>query len=78
MGANAYGFQCHPEIDAEVFLSWADFADEALIRSGTNVATASNAVQEYGAELVATWRPATHTWAELVIDRCASSEASSS
>jgi GMP synthase-like glutamine amidotransferase len=78
VGASAYGFQCHPEIDAEVFLSWADFADEALIRSGTDVATASNDVQDYGAELVTTWRPATHTWAELVIDRCASSEASSS
>lgn len=78
VGDSAYGFQCHPEIDAEVFLSWADFADEALIRSGTDVATASNAVQEYGAELVATWRPATLAWAELVIDRCTSTEAASS
>jgi GMP synthase (glutamine-hydrolysing) len=78
VGDSAYGFQCHPEIDAEVFLSWADFADEALIRSGTDVATASNAVQEHGAELVATWRPATLAWAELVIDRSTPTAAASS
>lgn len=66
VGDSAYGFQCHPEIDTDMFVSWADFADEALERSGVDVVEASGAVRAHGADLVTAWRPVTHAWAALV------------
>ncbi len=69
VGESAYGFQCHPEIDTELFVSWADFADEALERSGVDVIEASSAVREHAADLITAWRPVTVAWARLVHER---------
>ena len=77
VGESAYGFQCHPEIDTETFISWADFADEALARSGVDVLQASEDMSKSGEDLITAWRPVTHAWAELV-HRAKDSEAESS
>lgn len=77
VGPTAYGFQCHPEIDTDMFVSWADFADEALERSGVDVIEASEAVRAHGADLVTAWKPVTQAWADLVHARMNSTGAGS-
>jgi GMP synthase (glutamine-hydrolysing) len=68
----AYGLQLHPEIDAELFDWWAkatDPDDEALVRSGIDLAQAITQVAQAQEELVASWRPVTLAWGELVLAR---------
>jgi GMP synthase-like glutamine amidotransferase len=71
LGEAAYGLQLHPEVDAESFASWALPDDEALLRSGVDMAVASAEVRAAEADLVAAWRPVTVAWAALVRDRAA-------
>jgi GMP synthase (glutamine-hydrolysing) len=69
VGDTAYGLQLHPEVDPDTFLTWADVADEALERSGRDVAQAAAEVREAGADLIAAWRPVTRAWGDLVWER---------
>lgn len=71
LGDSAYGLQLHPEVDADAFASWALPDDEALLRSGVDMAVASAEVRAAEADLVSAWRPVTRAWAGLVHDRAA-------
>ena len=66
LGQNVYGVQFHPEVDAEMFASWAAIADEVLEKVPHTSAEASAQVAAAESELVETWRPVFHAWAELV------------
>ena len=66
LGQNVYGVQFHPEVDAEMFASWAAIADEVLAKVSHTSAEAAAQVAEAEAELVKTWRPVFQAWAELV------------
>lgn len=68
IGATAYGFQLHPEIDGELFNWWIPLSDEdeALERAGIDITVALREVEAASDELVAAWRPMTHAWGELV------------
>ncbi len=66
LGDTAYGLQMHPEVDAAIFLSWADVADEALERSGRDARQAAPRSGASSTHLIAAWRPVTRAWGELV------------
>ena len=69
VGDTAYGLQMHPEVDAAIFLSWAEVADEALERSGRDAREAAAEVKDAEHALIAAWRPVTRAWGELVWNR---------
>ncbi len=66
VGDNAYGLQLHPEIDADIFASWAGIADEVLDRSGCDFDAECEQFRKSEADLIRTWRPMTRAWADLV------------
>jgi GMP synthase-like glutamine amidotransferase len=73
LGKNVYGVQFHPEIDSEIFSSWAATDDElAKLDHTINQACEQVAVAE--AELIKTWKPAFQAWAKLVKDQQATSQ----
>lgn len=69
VGENVYGVQFHPEVDAASFKEWYNVADEAADRSGIDMTIAVDQVREAEAEMIATWRPVFHAWADLVKQR---------
>ena len=68
IGENVYGVQFHPEIDAEIFASWAATDDE-LARQNSAIDQACEQVAAAEAELIKTWKPAFQSWAQLVKDQ---------
>ncbi len=68
-GNNVYGVQFHPEVDAASFKEWYNVADEAADRSGIDMVVAVDQVRESESEMIATWRPVFHAWAEVVKQR---------
>jgi GMP synthase-like glutamine amidotransferase len=70
IGANAYGFQLHPELDGDLFNWWVPLSDgdKALERSGIDVTVAGAEVAAASDDLIAAWRPMAHAWGELVHD----------
>ena len=72
VGKNVYGVQFHPEIDSEIFTSWAATDDE-LAKIDHTIEQACVQVANAEAELIATWKPAFQAWAQLVKDQQASS-----
>jgi GMP synthase-like glutamine amidotransferase len=72
IGKNVYGVQFHPEIDAEIFSSWAATDDE-LAKIDHTIEQACVQVANAEAELIATWKPAFQAWAQLVKDQQANS-----
>ncbi|MBI1349848.1 MAG: type 1 glutamine amidotransferase [Actinomycetales bacterium] len=66
VGDSGYGLQLHPELDGATFRSWADYPDEALVRSGIDPLAAAVPVEAADPELVTAWRPMTRAWADLV------------
>lgn len=71
VGPTAYGLQLHPEVDADAFESWALPDDEALLRSGADMAIKSAEVRAAEPDLIAAWRPVARAWAGLVAARAA-------
>lgn len=71
IGANAYGFQLHPELDGDLFNWWVPLSDgdKALERAGIDVQVAGAEVAAASDALVAAWRPMAHAWGELVLER---------
>ncbi len=67
VGENVYGVQFHPEIDSEIFSSWAATDDE-LAKTENSLEQACQDVAAAEIELVNTWRPVFHAWAQLVKD----------
>ena len=66
-GDNVYGVQFHPEIDAAIFKEWAnDTQDEAGQRSGRSMDEPIQAMIDQEIDMLNTWRPVFHSWAELV------------
>jgi GMP synthase-like glutamine amidotransferase len=68
MGKNVYGVQFHPEIDSEIFSSWAATDDE-LAKLDHTIDQACQQVAAAEAELIKTWKPAFQAWAQLVKDQ---------
>ena len=68
IGQNVYGVQFHPEIDSEIFLSWAATDDE-LAKLDHTIDQACQQVAAAEAELIKTWKPAFQAWAQLVKDQ---------
>ena len=68
IGKNVYGIQFHPEIDSEIFSSWAETDDE-LARLDNSIDQACAQVAAAEAELIKTWKPAFQAWAQLVKDQ---------
>ena len=68
MGENVYGVQFHPEIDSEIFSSWAATDDE-LAKLDHTIDQACEQVSASEAELIKTWKPAFQAWAQLVKDQ---------
>jgi GMP synthase-like glutamine amidotransferase len=66
IGQHVYGVQFHPEVDAQMFASWAAIADEVLDKVEHTSDQASAQVAAAEAELAATWRPVFQAWAKLV------------
>jgi GMP synthase-like glutamine amidotransferase len=66
LGDSAYGLQPHPEVDAETFVSWGEAADEALDRSGRDLADAAREIRAAEPDLIRAWRPVARAWADLV------------
>jgi GMP synthase (glutamine-hydrolysing) len=68
IGANAYGFQLHPELDGDLFNWWVPLSDgdKALERAGIDVLAAGAEVAAASDDLVAAWRPMAHAWGQLV------------
>lgn len=66
VGHNVYGVQFHPEVDAASFKEWYNVADEAADRSGIDMTVAVEQVREAEAEMIETWRPVFHAWADMV------------
>jgi GMP synthase-like glutamine amidotransferase len=68
IGANAYGFQLHPELDGDLFNWWVPLSDgdKALERAGIDVTVAGAEVAAASDDLVAAWRPMAHAWGRLV------------
>ncbi|MEJ6494342.1 MAG: type 1 glutamine amidotransferase [Actinomycetes bacterium] len=67
IGQNVYGVQFHPEIDAEIFSSWAATDDE-LAKNKINLEQACKDVAAAQVQLISTWRPVFQAWAQLVKD----------
>lgn len=72
IGENVYGVQFHPEIDAEIFASWAATDDE-LAKQNNTIDQACEQVAAAEAELIKTWKPAFQAWAQLVKEQQAKS-----
>ena len=68
IGQNVYGVQFHPEIDSEIFSSWAAIDDE-LAKLDHTIDQACQQVAAAEAELINTWKPAFQAWAQLVKDQ---------
>ena len=68
IGLNVYGVQFHPEIDSEIFSSWAATDDE-LAKLDHTIDQACQQVAAAEAELIKTWKPAFQAWAQLVKDQ---------
>jgi GMP synthase-like glutamine amidotransferase len=68
IGQNVYGVQFHPEIDSEIFSSWAATDDE-LAKLDHTIDQACQQVAVAEAELIKTWKPAFQAWAQLVKDQ---------
>ena len=68
MGQNVYGVQFHPEVDSEIFSSWAATDDE-LAKFDHTIDQACKQVAEAESELIKTWKPALQAWAQLVKDQ---------
>ncbi len=68
IGQNVYGVQFHPEIDSEIFSSWAATDDE-LAKLDHTIDQACQQVAAAEAELIKTWKPAFQSWAQLVKDQ---------
>lgn len=68
MGKNVYGVQFHPEIDSQIFSSWAATDDE-LAKLDHTIEQACEQVAAAEAELIKTWKPAFQAWAQLVKDQ---------
>jgi GMP synthase (glutamine-hydrolysing) len=68
MGKNVYGVQFHPEIDSEIFSSWAATDDE-LAKLDHTIDQACEQVAAAEVELIKTWKPAFQAWAQLVKDQ---------
>ena len=68
IGENVYGVQFHPEIDSEIFSSWAATDDE-LAKLDHTIDQACQQVAVAEAELIKTWKPAFQAWAQLVKDK---------
>ncbi len=66
IGQQVYGVQFHPEVDAEMFASWAGIADEVLEKVAHTSEQAAAQVAAAEVELEATWRPVFQAWAQLV------------
>ncbi|MEI6405766.1 MAG: type 1 glutamine amidotransferase [Actinomycetes bacterium] len=66
IGTRVYGVQFHPEVDADTFSEWSVVGDEAAQRSGTDVQVATAQVKEAETQLIETWRPIFHAWADVV------------
>lgn len=68
IGQNVYGVQFHPEIDSEIFSSWAATDDE-LAKLDHTIDQACQQVAAAETELLKTWKPAFQAWAQLVKDQ---------
>ena len=68
IGENVYGVQFHPEVDSEIFSSWAATDDE-LAKIDHTIEQACNQVAAAETELIKTWKPAFQAWAKLVKDQ---------
>ena len=68
IGTNVYGVQFHPEVNGEIFSSWANTDDE-LGKSDQGIAQACADVLASQALLEEIWRPAFQAWAQLVKDQ---------
>jgi GMP synthase-like glutamine amidotransferase len=68
IGENVYGVQFHPEIDSEIFSSWAATDDE-LAKLDHTIKQACEQVAVAEAELIKTWKPAFQAWSKLVKDQ---------
>lgn len=68
IGQNVYGVQFHPEIDSEIFSSWAATDDE-LAKLDHTMDQACQQVAAAETELTKTWKPAFQAWAQLVKDQ---------
>jgi GMP synthase-like glutamine amidotransferase len=67
VGQKVYGVQFHPEIDAEIFSSWAATDDE-LAKIENTIEQACKDVAASQDQLISTWRPVFQAWAQLVKD----------
>ena len=65
LGENVYGVQFHPEIDSEIFSSWAATDDE-LAKIDHTIHQACEQVAAAEVDLIKTWKPAFQAWAQLV------------
>jgi GMP synthase-like glutamine amidotransferase len=65
LGENVYGVQFHPEIDSEIFSSWAATDDE-LAKIDHTIYQACEQVAAAEVDLIKTWKPAFQAWAQLV------------
>ena len=68
IGENVYGVQFHPEINSEIFSSWAA-TDDDLAKIDNTIELACEQVAAAEAELIKTWKPAFQAWAKLVKDQ---------
>jgi len=66
IGCHVYGLQCHPELDAELFESWALDDDPALVRSSTNIDLEMDRIRSIEPLMLENWRMFVHRWADLV------------
>ena len=66
LGDRAWALQFHPEIDATIMGSWADGEPEIAERCGMSPGQAEAVTAARQEELVATWRPFAHAWADVV------------
>ena len=66
LGDRAWALQFHPEIDAEIMGIWADGEPEIAQRCGMSPGQAEAITASRQDELVATWRPFAHAWADVV------------
>ena len=66
LGERAWALQFHPEIDAAIMGIWADGEPEIAQRCGMSPGQAQAITAARQDELVATWRPFAHAWADVV------------
>jgi len=68
VGDCAYGFQMHPEVDANTFQSWAEADLGSSSGSGWDVMSLAAQVRASEHDLITAWRPAILAWSDLVWD----------